>query len=75
MFIIQEIQKANETCEPVVLEAVIKATRREAEAEYHMKAAYAALGTAYIDTIKCYAETGEEILPPICYQNEEPVES
>lgn len=68
MYIIQEIQtdtNGTVTCFP----PIIKATRNEAESEYHIKAGYAAIGTAAVQTVMCYTENGFEVLPPISYKH------
>ena len=68
MYIIQEMQT---NAEGVVafLPPVQKATRLEAESEYHIKAGYAAISSVPVHTVMCYTEEGFEVLPPVVYKH------
>ena len=68
MYIIQEMQSdgnGNVTFVP----PVTKATRNEADSEYHIKAGYAAISAVPIHTVMCYTEEGIQVLPPVVYKH------
>ena len=74
MYIIQEMQ-TNAAGEVTFVNPVTRATRNEAESEYHIKAGYAAISAVPVHTVMCYTEEGFQVLPPVVYKHEiQPVE-
>lgn len=52
------------------LPVIAKATRMEAESEYHIKAGYAAISTVPIHTVMMFTEEGFQVMPPVCYKHD-----
>ena len=74
MYIIQEMQ-TDANGNVAFVPPVSKATRMEAESEYHIKAGYAAISSVPVHTVMCYTEEGFQVLPPVVYKHEvQPVE-
>lgn len=68
MYIIQEMQ-SDGNGNVAFVPPVVRATRNEADSEYHLKAGYAAISAVPIHTVMCYTEEGIQVLPPVVYKH------